>query len=110
MFLQQGVNIEVCVFQLEFYLEHQSCSEGVAIRLEMLQGCSTFVSNLQRHGVKVEAGSVLCGLVEEDVMHVLTDCSYARLNWVLSSISFCVTTHDLLGAEAWLRQVSRELD
>ncbi|KAK4407809.1 hypothetical protein Sango_0361900 [Sesamum angolense] len=64
------------------------------------------VSNQRRRGVTVEAVCVMCGLVEED-MHVLMNCSYARLIEALSPVPSRITTRDSLSAEAWLRGVFR---
>ncbi|KAL0421131.1 UNVERIFIED_CONTAM: hypothetical protein Slati_3136000 [Sesamum latifolium] len=66
------------------------------------------VSNLWKRGVRVEGGCLGCGSKEEDLMHVLYLCNFARLTWALSDLP-CRIIEYREGGESWLRAVFEQI-
>ncbi|KAL0449059.1 UNVERIFIED_CONTAM: Chaperonin 60 subunit beta 4, chloroplastic [Sesamum latifolium] len=49
------------------------------------------LENLNSRGLRLDSGCPLCGCLGEVTMHVLVNCSFARLVWVISGVPWRLT-------------------
>lgn len=61
--------------------------------------------NLQRRGLDVDTSSPLCDSSSETVIHVLKDCSYARLFWATSLYPTNLQLYDTDCLSNWVQEV-----
>ncbi|KAL0462798.1 UNVERIFIED_CONTAM: hypothetical protein Slati_0167400 [Sesamum latifolium] len=66
--------------------------------------------NLARRGVNVGGACPRCGSEEEDVLHSLLRCHFARLVWALSDLPWAYISCDHSNPEAWFRGMYYDLD
>ncbi|KAL0409237.1 UNVERIFIED_CONTAM: hypothetical protein Sradi_1858100 [Sesamum radiatum] len=66
-------------------------------------------SNLRHQRVEVNGICLVCGAMEDGLEHVLMECTFARLVWVLSSIPWDKVLRNGLVVEDWMRQVYMKL-
>ncbi|KAL0435056.1 UNVERIFIED_CONTAM: hypothetical protein Sradi_0213500 [Sesamum radiatum] len=52
------------------------------------------VENLRRKGIRLEDGCVTCSSTNEDVLHVIRSCSFARLVWAVSGLPWSILADD----------------
>ncbi|KAL0346389.1 UNVERIFIED_CONTAM: hypothetical protein Scaly_1654900 [Sesamum calycinum] len=46
------------------------------------------LTNLHRRAVRIERGCVFCDSDEEEILHILMECTFARLVWALSEVAW----------------------
>ncbi|KAL0448319.1 UNVERIFIED_CONTAM: hypothetical protein Slati_1388300 [Sesamum latifolium] len=68
------------------------------------------VANLAKRGVNVGGASPRCGIGNEDVLHCLLCCHFARLVWVISDLPWAFISRNHSDPEVWFRGMSSDLD
>ncbi|KAL0345928.1 UNVERIFIED_CONTAM: hypothetical protein Sradi_4424100 [Sesamum radiatum] len=68
------------------------------------------MTNLRRGGVKLSVGCPLCDFLEEDIMHALVKCPFARLVWALSEVPWRLVDPSTKDAEEWLRGMNQRAE
>ncbi|KAL0432092.1 UNVERIFIED_CONTAM: hypothetical protein Sradi_0835200 [Sesamum radiatum] len=57
----------------------------------------------------LNGGCAGCFAIEENIIHSLLHCSFARLVWAISGLPWCVIGSDELDVERWFRSVNSKL-
>ncbi|KAL0409543.1 UNVERIFIED_CONTAM: hypothetical protein Sradi_1888700 [Sesamum radiatum] len=68
------------------------------------------VTNLARRGVNVRGACPRCASEEEDVLHSLVRCPFARLVWVLSDLPWVYISCEHSNPKAWFRRMYYDFD
>ncbi|KAL0439021.1 UNVERIFIED_CONTAM: hypothetical protein Slati_2385100 [Sesamum latifolium] len=66
-------------------------------------------NNLRRRGVLVNDGCGDCLFENDDALHVVLSCSFARLVWAILQLPWGSLVCKSFGIDEWFRQVYREL-
>ncbi|KAL0454986.1 UNVERIFIED_CONTAM: putative mitochondrial protein [Sesamum latifolium] len=67
-------------------------------------------ANLQRRRVRLNDGCSGCPAEEEDVLHIIFLCSFARLVWAVSGLPWTALSCNFSCTEEWFRGVYGRLD
>ncbi|KAL0313470.1 UNVERIFIED_CONTAM: hypothetical protein Sradi_5746300 [Sesamum radiatum] len=68
------------------------------------------LANLNKRGLRLEGGCVLCDADEEDTMHILVECPFARLVWAVSGVERRLIETNTKNVEAWMRGIRWNTD
>ncbi|KAL0449105.1 UNVERIFIED_CONTAM: hypothetical protein Slati_1466900 [Sesamum latifolium] len=68
------------------------------------------MTNLRNRGLRLEGGCPLCDAMEEDIMHVLVRCSFARLIWAVSGVPWKLVESHTEDVMVWLRAIHQRAD
>ncbi|KAL0417113.1 UNVERIFIED_CONTAM: putative mitochondrial protein [Sesamum latifolium] len=68
------------------------------------------VANLAKRGIKVGGACPRCEWENEDVLHYLLRCQFARLVWAISDLSWAYISCNQSDPEAWFRGMFHNLD
>ncbi|KAL0433723.1 UNVERIFIED_CONTAM: hypothetical protein Slati_2706600 [Sesamum latifolium] len=63
------------------------------------------LSRLRMRGIQLEGGCLACNFPEEEIMHTLVFCPFARLVWVVSGVAWNLVDSKVDDAETWLRRI-----
>ncbi|KAL0433659.1 UNVERIFIED_CONTAM: hypothetical protein Slati_2700200, partial [Sesamum latifolium] len=92
-----------------FILDIRAAPKVLLFAWKCCRGALPTISNLRRRVLKFDSVCVLCDQQEDDIMHVLAECSFARLTWASSLVPSRVTADNSLSVDAWMRRAHETL-
>ncbi|KAL0410634.1 UNVERIFIED_CONTAM: hypothetical protein Slati_3653100 [Sesamum latifolium] len=98
-----------CILPWDFLWKSKAPPRVLIFAWRCAQDALPTTVRLRSRGVKLDEGCGFCGVASEDVLHVLSHCSFARLVWAISDLAMSSIECSQTNLEIWLRVVRRRL-